>query len=212
MKNPPWSRDEHIVALDFYLRYAPSIPDKSSVEIQELSRVLNHLHASISDERYDNFRNTNGVYMKLMNFRRFDPNYSGTGLANGSKDEELTWNLYADKPDLLSKIASNIRKFSLETKGSSSEESESDVEAEEGSILTKVHKYRERSRSLIQKKKEQHLRTNSVLACECCGFVFGTKYGALGDGFIECHHAYFSERDRSFRGIVTDAGGLHGER
>ena len=24
--------------------------------------------------------------------------------------------------------------------------------------------------------------------------------------------AYFSERDRSFRGIVTDAGGLHGER
>lgn len=68
MRNPPWSRDEHIVALDFYLKHAPSIPDKGSNEITQLSAELNRLHASISDERYDNFRNPNGVYMKLMNF------------------------------------------------------------------------------------------------------------------------------------------------
>ena len=36
--------------------------------------------------------------------------------------------------------------------------------------------------------------------------VEGTLYDASIAG------AYFSERDRSFRGIVTDAGGLHGER
>src|SRR5262249_14604983 len=69
--NPDWTRDELIVALDFYLRHGPNPPNKGSKEIIDLSRVLNQLGAKLfrADLRSVTFRNENGVYMKLMNFR-----------------------------------------------------------------------------------------------------------------------------------------------
>ena len=105
-RNPNWSRDELIVALDFYVRFRPSIPSKQSAEITELSSQLNRLQSLIGGERSDTFRNANGVYMKLMNFRRFDPDYKGTGLQRGNKDEQVVWDLYADRPEKLHKVAS----------------------------------------------------------------------------------------------------------
>ena len=36
MKNPPWSTDELIVTLDFYIRHSPNIPRKTSEEIKSL--------------------------------------------------------------------------------------------------------------------------------------------------------------------------------
>jgi hypothetical protein len=40
-----------------------------------------------------------------------------------------------------------------------------------------------RNRSLVKKAKQKY-----GAACQCCGFAFPQKYGAIGDGFIECHH------------------------
>jgi hypothetical protein len=40
-----------------------------------------------------------------------------------------------------------------------------------------------RNRRLVKRAK-QKLGT----ACQCCKFTFSSKYGAIGDGFIECHH------------------------
>jgi 5-methylcytosine-specific restriction protein A len=40
-RNPPWSRDELIVVLDFYLQQSPSIPSKTSNDVIELSGLLN---------------------------------------------------------------------------------------------------------------------------------------------------------------------------
>jgi hypothetical protein len=45
-------------------------------------------------ESRSDFRNPNGVYMKLMNFRRFDPVYRAqgkSGLVRGNKLEEIVW-------------------------------------------------------------------------------------------------------------------------
>ncbi len=42
-RNPPWSRDELILALDFYLRHHNHIPSKTSAEIEELSLLLNDM-------------------------------------------------------------------------------------------------------------------------------------------------------------------------
>lgn len=85
MRNPPWSRDEHIIALNFYLKHNPHIPGKDSAEVKKLSELLNRLHQKLEGDAPDKFRNTSGVYMKLMNFRRFDPGYSGVGLAHGRR-------------------------------------------------------------------------------------------------------------------------------
>jgi len=71
--NPPWNRDELILALELYLRNPASPPAKSSVEVEGLSSVLNELGQRLGSTANDKFRNANGVYMKMMNFRRFDP-------------------------------------------------------------------------------------------------------------------------------------------
>jgi 5-methylcytosine-specific restriction protein A len=56
MKNPPWSRDELIVTLDFYLKHSPSIPDKKSKDISSLSDLLNQLQVKMDGVGcYDKF-------------------------------------------------------------------------------------------------------------------------------------------------------------
>jgi len=73
--NPDWARDELILALDFYLKHRPNPPDKASKDIHALSQRLNGLGAKLllPSLRAESFRNPNGVYMKLMNFRHSIP-------------------------------------------------------------------------------------------------------------------------------------------
>ena len=189
MKNPPWTRDEHIIALDFYLTHLPVIPGKESKEVQELSRVLNSLNSFLDHEKTEKFRNPSGVYMKLMNFRRFYPSYTGVGLAHGNKDEEVVWNLYANQPVELSKIASHIKQFAT---GEGVQEvptiQDDEEEGNEGQVLSRVHKYRERDRTLVSKKKTKFLKEHTRLFCQGCGFDFELRYGDRGKDYIECHH------------------------
>ena len=78
-RNPTWIRDELILALDLYLRHAGNPPRKGSAEIDELSETLNRLGRYLGIATEDRFRNVNGVNMKLMNFRRFDPLFTQAG-------------------------------------------------------------------------------------------------------------------------------------
>ena len=190
MRNPPWSRDEHIVALDFYLRHAPKIPGKDSKEVAQLSKLLNSIEGTISGERAESYRNAAGVYMKLMNFRRFDPTYGGVGLANGSKSEEVVWNLYSRKRDELAKLAEQI---TLLMPSGTMQESlpaldPDEEEADEGQVLSRVHRFRERDRALVRKAKDKFLSTHGRVFCQACGFDFEKTYGSRGADFIECHH------------------------
>jgi len=189
-RNPKWSRDELIVTLDFYLQHNPSIPDKSSVHISELSDFLNRLQMKLGRETGDKFRNTNGVYMKLMNFRRFDPSYEGKGLERGGKDEEVVWNLYSSNPKQLRELAESIKSIVLSNKPIPPIEimEDDEEEGEEGQILTRTHRFRERDKDLVMRKKQRVLKEKGTLSCVACGFDFSAVYGERGEGFIECHH------------------------
>jgi 5-methylcytosine-specific restriction protein A len=188
--NPPWSQDELIVVLDFYLQHSPSIPSKTSNEIIELSALLNRLREHVGGRGDEKFRNPNGVYMKLMNFRRFDPDYEGSDLQRGGKEDEVIWNLYASMPEELSKVSKSIRSFvDLENIGPIREPTNDDEEeGEEGGLLTRVHRIRETNPWIVERKKESILKRLGALACEACGFDFSEAYGVYGEGFIECHH------------------------
>jgi 5-methylcytosine-specific restriction protein A len=59
----------------------------------------------------------------------------------------------------------------------------------EGRIIYRLHRARERSRALVERKKASVLQSKGKLACESCDFDFAAVYGSLGDGYIECHHA-----------------------
>src|SRR5262249_20738813 len=78
-RNPPWIRDELILALDLYMRLGGRGFSQSHPAILECSELLNQLHRLLGSVASETLRNPNGVYMKLMNFRRFDPEYTAEG-------------------------------------------------------------------------------------------------------------------------------------
>ncbi len=64
-----------------------------------------------------------------------------------------------------------------------------DFSATEGTRRLKSHYSRERSRKLIDLKKEQYKKLNGLLRCEICGLSFVEIYPtSLGEDFIEVHH------------------------
>lgn len=194
--NPAWSRDELILALDLYMKNPTSPPGKGSAEVAELSRVLNELGRKLGQGTEPDYRNSNGVYMKLMNFRRFDPVFIDSGrkgLTRGNKDEQVVWDEFSSDPARLARAASAIRSVvagdvGLPDAGHYEDEDEGQIEAQEGRLLTRLHRFRERNRTIVLKRKEHALRQHARLFCQACGFDFQKVYGDRGKGFIECHH------------------------
>jgi 5-methylcytosine-specific restriction enzyme A len=189
MKNPKWTRDELIVTLDFYHRHYPKIPEKTSDDVIELSNALAGLKHKLGLEGTESFRNPNGVYMKMMNFHHFNPEYSGKGLESGSRLDKEVWDEFYDNRLILSKISDSIYDVIKSDKTILSVDvDDSDIETQEGRLLTRTHRYRERDRKIIDKKKSQVLELTGHLKCEGCEFDFQQYYGEHGLGFIECHH------------------------
>ena len=194
IRNPPWDRDELILALDLYLSpdIGPIGPNNAAVI--ELSKLLGRIGVLSGRTTNPDYRNPTGVAMKLMNFRRLDPAYIAegrTGLSRGGKDEPIVWGLYAGDQPLLHVTANAIR---AAVDGQAAPaiadigDDEAIEEALEGRILTRLHRVRERSRKLVEAKKAQALAAYGALRCEACGFDFEARYGERGRGFIEAHH------------------------
>jgi len=191
-KNPRWSRDELILALNLYMRHRGTAPKKNDPELLKLSSLLNKMGNLIGIHN-ENFRNPAGVYMKLMNLRRLDPDYVAQGkygLKQGGHEEESVWKYYFNNLSELrlvsEAIISNINNYQLNNINEYSEENI--FAAEEGNLLSRVHYYRERSRKIVDKKKKATLKAHGKLFCEGCGIDFETIYGDRGSGCIEVHH------------------------
>jgi len=182
-----WTRDELILALDLYFREPSARGSKTHAAVQELSEVLNRLPIHPSREREGFFRNANGVAMKLSDFLRFDPHYQGKGLERGSQLEEDVWDTFAGDRTRLHQTAQAIRRHVGDDVGPP-EPDESDFEASEGRLLTRIHRARERNQALVRRKKQQVLAETGALQCEVCDFDFDEAYGKIGEGFAECHH------------------------
>ena len=111
-KNPNWTRDEHILALDYYFAHPNESHDDGKPSVIELSREIAAVGRLLGHSTSETFRNPNGVSMKLMNFRRVDPVYVETGrvgLQRGSKLEEVLWEEFFDDRVRLHALAENIR-------------------------------------------------------------------------------------------------------
>lgn len=58
----------------------------------------------------------------------------------------------------------------------------------EGRILTRLHSYKERDRTLASKAKELFKQEHGRLFCECCGYEPEETYGMRGVDRIDAHH------------------------
>lgn len=97
-----WGREEHILALALYKQNPNSPPGKSSTEVAELSKLLHNRAIGLGLSIGESFRNANGVYMKMMNFRSLDPLFTSqgkSGLSNNSKDEQIVWDEFEGNLD-----------------------------------------------------------------------------------------------------------------
>ncbi len=193
-RNPKWSRDEIILALDLYFSPDRGPIDKKNLNIIALSKVLRNLPVISDRTDPEKFRNANGVAMKLSNFAKFDSGYSGKGMNNGSKLDEIIFFEFVNQKEKLSAIAAEIKAISNSNElrdkifGIGEDEQTTNDEISEGSIIYRFHKALERSKKIVKKKKEQVWKQRGKLVCEVCDFDFQLVYGELGRGFIECHH------------------------
>lgn len=185
-RNPPWTQDELILALDLYLRHG--LLDDLDPQVQELSDILNALPLGRDRRGDERYRNPNGVAMKLGNFARLDPDYAGAGLSRGGRREVEVWNRYADDRDELHSIAERLRAIAAGEEPGDEIPAEDDDEASEGRILFRKHRVRERDRGLVKRKKRAVLDATGALRCEVCGLDPAERYGEIGSAAIECHH------------------------
>lgn len=194
MKNPKWHRDELILTLNLYFNLESNSFVSTNSQIINLSKILNKLPLHSSQSRNSDFRNPNGVAMKLGNFTSIDPDNPAKGLDKTSQLDKQIFFEFKNNRNLLTNISNVI----IETLSNDDlrfkiyqidEGSEVSIkEAIEGEIIFKLHKVRERNQKLIDSKKQQILKENGKLVCEVCEFDFDEKYGQIGKGFIECHH------------------------
>ncbi|NLR79134.1 HNH endonuclease [Chitinophaga eiseniae] len=193
-RNPKWHRDEIMLALHLYFSPDRGSIDAKNPKIIALSQLLNELPLVTNRPDKERFRNPNGVTLKLSNFLPFDEHYTGKGMTSGSKLDKEIFLEFQHKKDLLGKIAKEItaiaKNKALKEEILQVEEDEQTLTdaVEEGAILYKLHKVRERVPSIVKDKKEAVLKEKGKLSCEVCGFDFHDCYGEVGKGFIECHH------------------------
>ncbi len=185
-RNPNWTEDEAILALDLYIRSGYRVLSGNHPDVVELSEFMNSLPIHPPELRTSKFRNPSGVNTKLANFRHVDPDRPG-GLSGASKMDYFVWNEYAHDIPRLRKVVEAIRRNYRQPEVER-ELDDPDESAPEGRVLLRSHKLRERNRTLVKKRKERALAEHGRLTCEACGFDYQATYGALGDGFIECHH------------------------
>jgi 5-methylcytosine-specific restriction protein A len=181
-----WLQDELILALDLYFQKGPN-PGKEAA--RELSEVLRSIPVEQELTAEPGFRSPQSVTYKLQNFVAIDPSRATSGFSHGGRGDQAVWDEFADDPDQLHAVALAIRaNLGGLSKTEAEEEEESVTEAEEGRILTQVHRKRERSEKLRRAKKKAVKEETGRLACEACDVDLGERYGPRADGFIECHH------------------------
>lgn len=185
MRAPNWEREEIILALQLYFSAGGALDD-TDPRVAELSGLLNRLTIHPPEHRPSTFRNANGVSMKLMNIERLDPVYEGKGLSAGGRLEEELWIEFTNDRSRLSALADLIRDSADSPPAVEVDEIEA-AEYAESKYLFRIHRTRERSQSLVKRKK-QKAWAEGRLFCEVCGLKPLELYGEDGPRALECHH------------------------
>jgi 5-methylcytosine-specific restriction protein A len=181
--NPPWSREETILALALYLECDGSMPVKTDPRLVTLSDLLRRLPYHEVASRRSSFRNVDGVSFKLQNLRQVA---TGKGLAHVSAMDRTIWEEFRNAPDRVFQISEAIR-TTLGTVTESGALLNPEEEFQEGRLLTTIHLRRERCQKLRSKLLKKR-RGDDQLSCDVCGCMSPVTPPEFEDAIFEVHH------------------------
>lgn len=188
--SPDWSMDELILALDLYLStrgilsYSPRVPEV--IRLSDTLRGLRIFGPEVTEQ--DKFRNPSGVALKLHNLSAVDPSHAGKGMSHGSQLDQTVWDRWAYRPEELHEAAELIRAQGASDEAAAETGEDEEFAADEGRLLFRRHRARERDRRLVAKKRAAVLKSTGKLACEVCGLDATALYGPVADGVVDVHH------------------------
>ena len=178
MRSPKWNRDEIIICLNLYLNEGGRTLQKNDPKILEVSHILNQLPSFGDKSNYQKFRNVNGVYMKLGNFKTFDSTYTGSGLKGGSKLDKIVFDEFFTQKEKLKQIAENIQILTLQ-----SDVLSNITEDEYEDLLTKILNLKETEKlTLVNRRTEQEILKKHLFGkktttiCACCNKEYPISY------------------------------------
>lgn len=181
--NPPWTRDETILALDLFFEAGMvGLPDSDSRTI-ELSNVLRALPGNEERSSNPRFRNPAGVSFKLFNLQNLA---SGGGFANVSAMDRAVWSQFETRRARVREISQLII-LHVADAPLNSNPSDDEEEFAEGSVFTVLHKRIERNR-LLRSKLIKARKTRGQLRCDVCGITSGSEDPRFEDAIFEAHH------------------------
>lgn len=178
--NPDWTRDETILALDLLARHGGRPVDRRHVDVGELSDLLRAAVLHPQDGRKDNFRNDDGVALKLQNLlSAIEPT---RGLSASKLDHEIVSEFPPERYAELSELAQLLR--SKIAAPEADEPLPSDEVFAEGRVLTRRHRFRD------ARLREQLLRKlkDKPLVCEMCGPMQLPTDRTFAEAQFEAHH------------------------
>lgn len=187
-KPPKWTRDELILALHVYFTRTGSI-DEQNPEIQQLSKQLRSLHI-FPDHVTGNpkFRNPSGVSLKLSNFLAVDPAHAGKGMGHVAQGDRDVFEEFSGDHDGLASMAATILAANAIPETAVTTFEEEELAADEGRLLFRLHRSRERNRKIVKAKKAAVLKKTGSLTCEVCGYDSSMIFGPDIRPIIDVHH------------------------
>ena len=190
MKRISWTRDEYILILDLYFQYPKTAPSKNDPVLQKYSQLLRSLNPTVASTE-PRYRNVNGIYLRLMNYRSCDPYWLAqgkVGMSSGSTGRcKEIWDEFAGDADIVAGLARELKLENSQTYNSKDEANAENVSVKEGARRLRIHYSRER-KSQRQQKLKEFRKTHSNLFCEACGFTSSQYPLAAQDSVFEVHH------------------------
>lgn len=188
--NPPWDEAEIVLAMNLYFNHESNTKHGSQDEFKALSKTLRSLNIHNNIANLDKFRNVNGVRTKIANLMSLDESEASKGLDKVSKRDKEIWDKYCNNIEELRNLAEAITSsltITSNTVKGLDPESNDETEFPEGRYFYRLHRVRERNKTLIDQVKRLASARGSLRCC-ICDFCFEEKYGEIGKDFIECHH------------------------
>jgi hypothetical protein len=213
-----WTREEIILALDFYVRVGANIggpvPGQTTAQIIDLSSLLRKLSAYPPERQNAKYRNPNGVYKKLMNLRAIQAG-GEHGLTRYSQRDAAVWREFAEDLPRLQAEAEAIRMWLQEgaIKPATAAPVMADVEIEQQHTETYMVGPSDEPRPAERAEQKLVLRYRDYMTGK--GIKVGRKkYVPAGeirpiysDAWVENRHALIEAKNSDNRDLLRQAIG-----